>query len=179
MRMRLTLLVLPAFLVTACGYMLKVSSQHDPKTNFAALKTYKWLPKKDTAPGDPRVDNDVVKAKVKEAANEVLYEEGYSLTTDDKPDFLIAYHITTADIPGDDQIPNYWGYYPIWQGGIGFYTSPVEEGTIVIDIIDPKSMHMIWRGTGERQLVENDSPQDRIDRIERNVRKIMQQFPPK
>ena len=82
-------------------------------------------------------------------------------------------------IAGDDQIPNYWGYYPIWQGGIGFYTSPVEEGTLVIDVVDPKTKHMIWRGTGEKQLVENDSPQDRIDRLERNVRKVLDPFPPK
>jgi len=39
--------------------------------------------------------------------------------------------------------------------------------------------NLIWRGTGEKQMVENDSPQDRIDRLERNVRQVIDQFPPK
>lgn len=180
MRTRSTpLLLLTALLFSACGYMLKVNETHDPKENFSTLHTYAWLPKKDTAPKDPRVDNDIVNAKVRDSANEVLFSKGYTLTDSGNPDFVIAYHIITADVPGDDKIPNYWGYYPIWQGGIGFYTLPVENGTLVIDIVDPKTKHLIWRGTGEKQLVENDSPQDRIDRLERNVRKVIDQFPPK
>ena len=164
-------------LLSSCGYMLKVNSMHDPNANFSNLHTFAWIPKKDTAPADPRVDNDVVKAKVHQSAEEVLYEKGYTLTTNGQPDFLIAYHITTADVPGDDNIPNYWGYFPIYQGGVNFYMAPVENGTLVIDVVDPKTKHLLWRGTGEKQLVENDSPMDRIKRLENGVRKVMEQFP--
>lgn len=171
-------LLVAALLLPACGYMLKVHSTHDPKENFAALHTYSWLFKKSGAPMDPRVDNDIVKAKVRDSANGVLEQKGYTEVTSN-PDFLISYHVITADVAGDDTIPNYWGYFPIWQGGIGFYNLPVENGTLIIDIVDPKTMHLIWRGTGEKQLVENDSPRDRIERLENGVRKIMAQFPPK
>jgi hypothetical protein len=179
-RIALLLAAVAAMVWASCGFILKVKSSYDPKADFAALHTYTWLPKKMTAPRDPRVDNEIVNAKVHDSANGVLAQKGYTQVSGGvQPDFLISYHVTTADVPGDDNIPNYWGYYPIWQGGIGFYQAPVENGTLVIDIIDPKTHYLLWRGTGERQLVENDSPSDRIHRLEKGVREIIEQFPPK
>lgn len=172
-------LLLAALLVPLAGcFPLTVDSKRDPAADFASLHTYAWLAKKKAAPQDPRVDNDIVDAKVRDTTNAVLREKGYALAADGvRPDFMIAFRITTQDIPGDDKIPDYWGYYPVWQGGLGFYTSPVEEGTLVIDVIDTSSMHLVWRGTAERQMVEVDSPEDRIARLEKSVRKLMERFP--
>jgi hypothetical protein len=176
-RPRLLPLLLSLSTVAACGYTERVHSERDPKADFASLRTYAWLAKKPEAPQDPRFDNDVVSAQVRKSANGVLQAKGYALASGAEPDFLIAWRVTTKDIPGDDQIPNYWGYFPIYQGGIGFYTSPVEEGTLVIDVIDAKSKVLIWRGLGERQVVELDSPEDRLARMRSGVAKVMQQFP--
>lgn len=176
LRLRLALALLPLLLLTAC-FSEQVHSKLDPNADLAGLRTYAWLHKKATAPQDARFDNDVVSARVRRSGNAVLAEKGYTLATSDDPDFLVAFRITTSDIAGDNQIPDYFGYFPIAWGGIGFYASEVQEGTMVIDVVDAKSKNMIWRGVGERQVDPDIGPQRRLDRIESGVAKILEQFP--
>lgn len=171
-----TALLLPLLLLAAC-FSERVESKLDPHANLTDLRTYAWLAKKPSAPQDPRFDNDVVNARVRRSGNAVLSDKGYALATDDNPDFLVAFRITTADIAGDNDIPDYFGYFPIAWGGIGFYASEVQEGTMVIDIVDARSKKMIWRGVGERQVDPDISPKRRLDRIESGVAKVMDQFP--
>lgn len=172
---RLLTLALP--LLFASCFSETVKSNFDPQASFADLHTYAWLPKKASAPQDPRFDNDVVNAHVRRSANAVLAEKGYTLATGADPDFLIAFRFTTSDIAGDNQIPDYFGYFPIAWGGIGFYTSEVQEGTLIIDVIDPKTKRAIWRGVGERQVDPDAWPSTRLKRIDSGVAKVMQQFP--
>lgn len=169
---------LPLLLLAAC-FTAKVQSKADPQANFGALHTYAWLPKRDVAPQDPRFDNGVVDARVRRSGNDTLYAKGYELTTDNDPDFLIAFRITTKDIAGDNQIPDYYGYFPIAWGGIGFYSSEVQEGTMIIDAVDARTKKMIWRGVGEGSISPDAEPGERLERVSATVAKILSQFPAK
>lgn len=174
---RVTLVPALALLAASC-FSEKVSSKADPHADFGALRTYGFLAKKDHAPQDPRFDNDVVNARVRRAAGEALQAKGYEPAAEGgKPDFFVAWRITTADIAGDNQIPDYWGYFPIAWGGVGFYTSEVQEGTFIIDIVDARTNHLIWRGVGERQVDPDIGAERRLDRISAGTAKILAQFP--
>jgi len=175
-RFRFVPSLLPLLLAAAC-FSEQVHSKLDPHADLAGLRTYAWLHKKATAPQDPRFDNDVVSARVRRSGNEVLAKKGYTLAAGDDADFLVVFRITTKDIAGDNQIPDYFGYFPIAWGGIGFYASEVQEGTMVIDVVDAKTKNLIWRGVGERQVDPDIGPQRRLDRIESGVAKILEQFP--
>lgn len=65
--------------------------------------------------------------------------------------------------------PVYWGGPVAWA---------YEEGTMVIDLIRPKTNHMVWRGTARYDLTDVTTPDERIQLIQRLVRIIMAKFPP-
>lgn len=173
----LRILVLSPLLVLAACFSEKVSSSADPRADFSALTTYAFLTKKSSAPQDPRFDNDVVNARVRRAAGAALRQKGYTPGASGAADFLVAWRITTADIAGDNDIPDWWGYYPIAWGGVGFYASEVQEGTLIIDVVDSKTNKLIWRGVGERQVDPDIGPERRLKRIGDGVTKILASFP--
>jgi hypothetical protein len=53
-----------------------------------------------------------------------------------------------------------------------------EEGTLFIDVIDPKRNTMIWRGSATARVTPDLTPEERETRIGEAVRAILAKFPP-
>lgn len=79
-----------------------------------------------------------------------------------------------------------WGYACSYRIGYGYgwlplYGSPGRQmaGTLVVDIMDREKHELLWRGTAEGALIDtrrSDQPQDAIDKI---VREVLKEYPPK
>ncbi len=79
-----------------------------------------------------------------------------------------------------------WGYACTYRIGYGYvwlplYEAPGQrlEGTLVVDILDRRTHELLWRGTAEGALIDprvSNQPQEEIDRI---VREILRDFPPR
>ena len=101
--------------------------------------------------------------------------KGFRETTQD-PDFLVAFHTGVQD-KTDVQS---WGYgYGYWgMGGGGVSTINYQEGTLILDFINPKTKKLIWRGVGKKVVSQKATPEKREKGINDAVEKILNQFPP-
>jgi len=92
------------------------------------------------------------------------------------PDVLVAYHVGAEDkidVSG-------WGYRysdpnAVWGRGIDVY--PYRKGTLVLDVIDAKTMHLVWRASARRVIEENPNPAETGRRIDDAVEQMFQAFP--
>lgn len=88
------------------------------------------------------------------------------------PDFLVNYFTETrqkVDISGWSYPRLYWGV-PYAQD-----TDVYDEGTLVVDFIDPPTGDIFWRGTA-RALIERPAAPD-MNKLTRAIDRIMSRYP--
>ncbi len=167
-----TLLVACLFALTvSCSSVYDVGYDYDKQTNFAGLKTYDWLP----VPKEVKVDT-LVQGRIKNAVNSELEAKGLKMTSDE-PDFLIAMHAGTEKKVGYSPDSRGYGYGRHWHGH-RYHRYEYEEGTLVLDFVDPASKELIWRGTA-KVFVDSKMAPEKIDKlVNEAVQKTLKNFPP-
>jgi hypothetical protein len=65
----------------------------------------------------------------------------------------------------------YWGY-----GGVSVYK--YEEGTLIIDFVEPNSKNLLWRGAAKSEIDNARTPEKRDKMINDSVQEILKHFPP-
>lgn len=168
---------------------LRVATEYDRSAKFAALHTYAWQSTGPPETRDPRLKSKRLDATVRSAVDRVLAAKGYtSAAAGTTVDFLVAYHIVVNQKTSAAEIDRTYGYGRSggWGGGTyggwGWSTTQVhdyEQGTLLIDIIDPATMNLLWRGTGTRVIAEGTSRDKRAARITDAVDQILAEFPPR
>lgn len=160
-----------------CSTVYDVQFDYNTKTDFANLKTYNWLP----VPEKTDIDSlDVV--RVQKAVNAEMQAKGLKMTSDN-PDFLIAEHLGKEDKVsvrdwGYDYGPyaGYWGGYRGSMGGVS--TFQYQEGSLILDFVDPQTKQLIWRGSAKAEVDDMRTPEKRETLINEAVQKILKNFPP-
>ena len=172
------LLLLCAVLLAAGCSSVSVSHDFDSQTNFANLRTYSWIAAPESTSESVQKElqtNSLIEGRVKAAVNRQLAAKGLKETTQD-PDFLVAFHTGVQD-KTDIQS---WGYgYGYWgmRGG-GVSTIHYQEGTLILDFIDPKGKNLIWRGVGKKVVSERTTPEKSEKEINQAVERILSKYPP-
>ena len=172
------MLLLCAVLLAAGCSSVSVSHDFDSKADFANLRTYSWLTAPESTSESVKKElqtNSLIEARVKKAVNRQLATKGLKETTQD-PDFLVAFHTGVED-KTDVQS---WGYgYGYWgmRGG-GVSTIHYQEGTLILDFIDPKSDNLLWRGVGKKVVSEKTTPEKSQKNIDQAVERILSKYPP-
>ena len=167
MKNLVTLLAACLFALTvSCSSVPKVSYEFDEQTNFAALRTYDWLP----VPKEVKVDT-LVQDRIKNAVNSELEAKGLRMTSDE-PDFLIAMYAGTKEKVR--YTPEHHGF----KRRHIYRRDEYEKGTLVLDFVDPASKELIWRGTAKAYVDSKMTP-TKIDRlVNEAVQEILKNFPP-
>jgi hypothetical protein len=140
--------------------LAETKSDYDRSFDFASLKT--WDFKVQTRmPTDPVGTNTLWNQRIRTAIEQQLAETGFERLTNREPSFLVAYYMGTKE-KYDTRYINYgfpigwgwhrwwrwggwWGWGP-WGGDFDVWNIPYTESTLVLDIIDPQSNLLIWRG---------------------------------
>jgi hypothetical protein len=185
MKRLITTGVLSLFLLTACN-TLTVQSDYETTFDFPSLKTYAWL--EGQSPGkDIRINNSLIINRVMNAVNSNLQSRGYQLVDKDKADFHVTWFGSIENRIRQETINTFygvigydsrsWGYRSYWPGA-RTYTFEYQRGTLIIDIADRKSKQLVWRGTSQDYLRENETPEQITADINRRVNAILERFPP-
>ena len=77
-----------------------------------------------------------------------------------------------------DGLGGRWGWHG-W-GGMGLSTTTVEKvpvGTLIVDMYDCSTEHLIWRGEAYDQL--SDKPEKDTKKLDKAVAKMFAKFPPR
>ena len=169
------LLVL-ASMLSACS-QLTVRTDYDRSVQFTGLRTYNWRP--DTPPdtGDPRFDTPWLGTRVRTAVNRVLAAKGYQKSTGGSPDFVVGYYLVLKERTTDFvTINRRFGYG--WGGFPETHSDDYTQGTLLIDVIDPKTMQLMWRGSASGVVDRTASREKRERRITAAVDAVLKKFPP-
>jgi hypothetical protein len=177
-------------LSAGCASSVKVSSDYDPGVDFTSLKTWSWVEDEPRAEGGASgAGNQLLTNRVTSAVERTLTTRGYR-QAQGNPDFRVAFTFGAQEKLDVSSTPTtgayYGGGYRGRRGGMytGWGGSTVDvkqytEGTLIIDILQPRGEHLVWRGTGTTRLRDEKDPEKRIQKVNDAVDKILAQFPPK
>jgi hypothetical protein len=125
---------------------------------------YAWASSARSDVSGNRVDNPEVRAFIVSTVDADMSKRGFSLITEGRPDFWLVYHV--VKMLQDD-----WDATP--------FGTPYPEGTLVLEVVDPSTRQLIWRGVAKARIDPSSAPSDREKRISAAVAMLMSQFPPR
>jgi hypothetical protein len=178
------LLMLSAIiLLTGCSG-IQVNQDYDPATDFKSMTDYDWAEATQEKTGDLRIDNPLRDARIRAAVERHLQEKGYLKTSDQTPTFLVRYrYVLRQRVESDNSGVGFGiGSYGRHGGiaiGTGNSIREYDQGSLVIDFLDPTSNTLLWRGNGNQRFREYDDPEKTSRDIDTLVDEILSQFPPK
>jgi Domain of unknown function (DUF4136) len=156
-----------------------VTHDYDSAVDFSALKTWSWHAGKPDS-GEDEVTS-LLSARIRSALEQELVARGCP-KVESGGDFQVSFHTVIAQKVESTSTSSAYGYG--WRHGhVAAYAAPevysYEEGTLIVDFIDPKSNHMIWRGTAGAVVDRQASPETREQRVKDAVQKLIALYPPK
>jgi hypothetical protein len=186
--------LLLVMLMTGCA-SVSVSTDFDSSADFADLSTYSWDSHGPSLTGDARIDgNTLLQSRLTNAIDLALVAKGFQKVSSGMPSFVVNYHVSAQDKTDVESFgPSYYGggyygggyrggyyagAYPMYGGGGGVTTFHYTEGTLIVDIINPATNHLIWRGTGTKIVNPDANSEQKVKNADSAAQKILASFPP-
>ena len=186
--MRMTPLLTAAVVLTlaACAVEPQVRTAVSPDDGLGGLHTFSILP----APrriGGGEWSNDPMRVSsgsnrvLRNALLQGLVSRGYAVAGS-SPDFAVAYYATSKDKLDIMRWDYGYPWWPRWWRGWGPRgpVGPMEAteyapGTVVVDVIDPRTGELLWRGKGLAPVSDDEGAYEL--HLQETVRAILARFP--
>jgi len=146
-----------------------VKTDYDRNTNFSQYKTYSW---EQVQTRDPLMVD-----RIKSAVNGSLAAKGLTEVPTGGDLSIVAIEVTHNQQTLDTFYNNFGGGRRF--GGFGDATTTTETyrvGTLVVDLSDPATKKLVWRGSASDTL--SDKSEKNIDNLDKGVVKMFKKFPP-
>jgi hypothetical protein len=164
---------------------VQTSNEIDAGADFAALKTYAWLTEENPEAEDIRLNDPRIHATIRDAVDQVLTEKGYTKVETKEADFLVVWFGGIEKKIKRESIEHFYAPYvygtlyrdPALRSEASGTDFEYEEGTVIIDVVDPQTRDILWRGSGSGRLVEGQQEQIALNNLRRSVKRIVQPFP--
>ena len=176
--------LLIVIMLAGCS-QVQTGSEIDDAADFSALTTYCWLHDTEKAADDVRLNDPRVRNTVRTAVEDALASKGYEKVDREQADFLVTWFGAIEQKIKKENIDHFYapyGYGTLYRDPALNTESPrkileYEEGTIIIDIVDPQSRKLIWRGSGSGRIAEDQPEQTALRNLNRSVTRILAPFP--
>lgn len=168
------------FLFVACSGV-RVSTDYDPSVDFTGFGSYAWLDDSSGVEGDREDVTSLLDRRIRQAIEDELEAKGLARVERDEAEVLVSYHLSVDKKLDVDTINTGVGYYRGWYGASAHTETIVreyEEGTLLVDLVEPGSRQLVWRGSGQSRLRESSSPEQREQRVRQVVGAILKDYPP-
>jgi len=178
--------ILGLAVITACAAPVQVRTAAAPNTQFSTLHSFIVMatPRRNRNTGgegdqfnsiDPMLQNSITYRALHNDLVSNFQERGYVVDSA-KPDFAVAAYATARQRLN---VTDYDYGYPYWRHGWWGPVVPAiteyTEGTVVVDVINPTTKELLWRGQGTASV--SDDPQTYAKDLARTVAKIVDRFP--
>lgn len=169
--------LLCATFIALPAHAAKPQIQWDKAYDFTQVKTYQWQ-----IPADESLaqSNPFLHQFIQQQLEAKLTEAGLT-KTDGTPDVYVTYHGSTqteTQLHSDSfgyGISGYgmggWGMYGYGMGPVSTTTRVVNytKGTLVVDIWDPDTKQLVWRGTANDILISDSN-----EKTQKNISKAIE-----
>lgn len=164
----------------------RVGVEHEAisPAKLSGLQSFSWLTS-ESASTDVRVNNPTVHKHVIAAVEKELEKKGYTQGTKEDADFLVSWFGKVDEKVKEQSIAHFYGSYG--YGAVaasmpekvaeGAVKKTYREGTLIVDIIDPRNGDVIWRGTSSDTLVAGMDEKEVAAYLNASVRRVLAKFP--
>jgi hypothetical protein len=168
-----------ALLAAGCSSGIKVETDASPTANFSNYKTYAIGRLPEQAKSADAMTG-IGRQRAELAINSALAAKGMQKVDDPSQADVVVFTYATTKERMD--INTYGGGYT-YAGGRwgGYYGSPTttsvnyyNEGTLIVDIADPKAKQLVWRGIASGTVGDQKETQKKA---EEGIKQIMAKCP--
>ena len=175
-----------SLLLTACS-SINVKQDYDVSADFSRLKTFAWQSDVQKEAKNELANNSLIDSRIRAAVDQNLIGKGYKQTDKKKADFLVAYHYGIEEkVETRDKVRTGIGIGTGSRGSFGTFgisfgsgDRDYEQGTLIVDLINPKTGKLYWRGFTRQRLTWQSDPKKTSKKINETVAAIIEKFPPK
>jgi hypothetical protein len=177
-RVRASLVLLSTMLAMSACNGVQVRTLVAPDADFTGRTTFRLMNAAklrgdaQLASHDPMLVNSITYRRIRAALRSALESKGYRYS-DDNASMEVAYY-ATAQQKLDVRMWDYgYGWRRFW--GPRTEVDEYEEGSVVVDVVDPSTHELLWRGQG-RAVVSTD-PDEYASQLEKAAAAIISKFP--
>lgn len=160
------------FAVSLTCLAQSINTNYVPGTDFSNYRSYRWV----QVDGAPPVDQ-ILDQQIKQAVDQQLQSKSLTKKDADPADLYVGYQVGVQQ----EQELNAYGS-PGWRFGGGMadvHTSTVNVGTLVVDVYDPATKQLVWRGSATESINKSSTPEKKQEHLDRAATKLLKNFPPK
>lgn len=172
--MRVLMATLMIMLLSGCAS--NVVTDYNSATVFGDYSSWSFADNNDGS-GFVSLDG----ARVQSAVERELNRKEMEKVAAEEADLLVSYRVEEVD-----RLDTTGLSYGLGFGrnafGFGFATAPpvreIQEGKLVVELVDSETSQVIWRGASKRYLNEDQSPKYRRELIDEVVADMFAKYPP-
>ncbi|HMU55877.1 MAG TPA: DUF4136 domain-containing protein [Nitrospira sp.] len=161
-------------IVLAACISIDVKTEHDPAADFSRFKTFAFAER--PVAEESGIDKDAAaRDRIESAlARELTNKDLRPVRLDQRPDLTVYYAVAV-----NEKLRKAWrtGYGWGARYGGGQTTYPYEEGTLIVDLVDPVKRELMWRATMNTHL--EDTSAGRLDQADRAIARAFERYPPR
>lgn len=157
----------------ACA-SIDVKTEHDPAADFSRFRTFAFAerpPIEESGIADNSAARDRIEAAL---SRELTSKDLRRVGAEHQPDLMVYYSVAVRE-----KLQKVWrtGYGWGARYGGGGTTYPYEEGTLIVDLVDPVKQELMWRATIDAHL--DDSAAGNLDLADRAIARVFRNYPPR
>jgi hypothetical protein len=144
---------------------IDVTSRYGAGVKLSGLgPTYAWAPAPAADSASPPLGSEELRQLIRTTIEKGLAAKGFSQSTTAPADFWIDFRI---------------GKREKTDSGVNPHGEVFEEGSLVLDVLNPQNGKLIWRGVARARILLTAQPDVREKRLNLAVQRLMKDFPPK
>ena len=147
-----------------------VNIEFDPAVDFGRFHTFALRPGRLNA-ANPTLNNELVRKKIDFDIQKFLGARGLTFVQSGPADLNVTYTLGAARKTEVDTYPAGWRGW-----GTRVVRVPYTEGTLVIDVRDPKTRSLVWRAIAREDKKDPAKIEGKLDDM---VKKSFDKYPPK
>jgi len=153
-----------------CAFAQKVTVEFDQTADFSKYKTFA-IRGGELNSKNPALNSELVKKRIEADIVRSLTNRGLEEAATGPSDLNIRYHFGSARKVELESYPA--GWYGL---GTRVVRVPYAEGTLVIDLRDPTTLSLVWRGIASEEKSDASKIEGKLDDM---VKKSLEKYPPK
>jgi hypothetical protein len=167
---RMTVAAAVALLGLGCTPAIHVRTAYDERVDLQRLRRFAMLEPNKPVPTPGNVDPFTMQRLRQMVFNE-LVSRGYRPVEPEDAQFLVS---VLGGVQGRVEVYHYGYPYSYRWYGPQYDVRRYDEGTIIVDFVDPVERAVVWRGVGMTRVTEETSD----ERLGEVVSRILSEFPP-
>jgi hypothetical protein len=137
---------------------VQVNTAVAPEARFGSYRTFVVLTPRmqnanPAASDDPMLENSITNRALRDNISQALVSRGYTMDGGPDADIAVAYYTAARQALDVTTVDYGYPYRPAWWGANERQeVRQINQGTVVIDVIDRRTNQLVWRGTGRTEV---------------------------